>query len=98
MNLTERENLECILSDCYKEVWGIRPRFLNMTEMSISELQDMIDRLAEESMQMEEESYDHFFEDVVEVSAPTTNPEDRWIDFEILFDRGLRNCMTSVGI
>ena len=97
MNLTERENLECILSDCYKEVWGIRPRFLNMAEMSISELQDMIDRLAEESMQMEE-SYDHFFEDVVEVSAPTTNPEDRWIDFEILFDRGLRNCTTSVGI
>ena len=97
MNLTERENLECILSDCYKEVWGIRPRFLNMAEMSISELQEMIDRLAEESMQMEEESYDHFFEDVVEVSAPT-NPEDRWIDFEILFDRGLRNCMTSVGI
>jgi len=98
MNLTERENLECILSDCYKEVWGIRPRFLNMAEMSISELQDMIDRLAEESMQMEEESYDHFFEDVVEVSAPTINPEDRWIDFEILFDRGMKNCVTSFRI
>jgi hypothetical protein len=36
--MTEHEQLECMLWDAYKDAHGIRPRFMNMQEMSLEEL------------------------------------------------------------
>lgn len=41
--MTEHEQLECMLWDAYKDAHGIRPRFMNMQEMSIEEIKTELD-------------------------------------------------------
>jgi len=45
----KRYNNEQVVWDLYKDVNGVRPRFLNFKEMSDTELQEMIDALLVES-------------------------------------------------
>ena len=40
MTLTERQNLVCEISDTYKSIHGIRPRWMNFDGMTIEELRE----------------------------------------------------------
>lgn len=44
----KRYELESYIWDCYKDVHGIRPRWINFSEMSTAEMQEMADNLAKE--------------------------------------------------
>lgn len=44
----QRYELETYIWDCYKDVHGIRPRWINFSEMSTAEMQKMADDLAKE--------------------------------------------------
>jgi hypothetical protein len=52
-----RRNLIQSYSDWYKELHGIRPRWVNFAEKSVEDLQDMLDALAGEAKDMEDESF-----------------------------------------
>lgn len=57
--MTEKEQLECILWDAYKDAHGIRPRFMNMEAMSVEELKKQIEYcskiIEENSIQLEQD-------------------------------------------
>ena len=50
-----RDDLKACIWDTYKEVNGIRPRWMNMDDMSTVELEVMADSLVEESVAQAEE-------------------------------------------
>ena len=41
--MTEQEQLQCMLWDAYKDAHGVRPRFMNMDAMSVEDLKKEID-------------------------------------------------------
>jgi hypothetical protein len=45
----KRYELETYIWDCYKDVHGIRPRWINFSEMSTAEMEKMADDLAKEA-------------------------------------------------
>ena len=64
-----RENLIGEISDTYKMIWGIRPRFYNFAEMSLVELWAVARELWEDlDLHMEEdEEYDLWWEEQEEL-------------------------------
>lgn len=44
--MTEKDELFQILSDVYKEAYGVRPRFYKIDDMSIEDLQNEIDSIS----------------------------------------------------
>ena len=58
-DLTEREQLLTYISDCYKDVYGCRPRGI-YNDYSVEELRSTLDRLVEDAnTQYEAVSYTH---------------------------------------
>lgn len=59
--MTERESLEILLWDLYKEAHGFRPRGMNMHEMSVQELKDKIafcEKIVIESIKADEAEWE----------------------------------------
>ncbi len=59
MNLTERQNLVCEISDTFKSIHGIRPRWMNFDAMTIEQLREEaadLQRQIERDMQEEREA------------------------------------------
>ena len=52
-DLSEKEQLESIFWDAYKDAFGIRPRFINFPDMSVEELQKELDSLSTVIQQQE---------------------------------------------
>lgn len=85
--MSSRQQLESMVWDCYKEVHGIRPRFLHFASMTDEELSSLL-----ESLEMDaayeaacEPEFD-FFLSTPEVASVSSN-EDKWSEWEDHFDK-----------
>lgn len=47
MGISDRDEYISLISDTYKDVHGVRPRFYKWSEMSLGQLQDEYNRLAD---------------------------------------------------
>lgn len=98
----ERRNTEMFIWDVYKDVHGIRPRFLNMSEMSDEELNEFADRLANEAEEeakreaaREEKAVEKFeakIAELIEIGAGDRETALRWLregdDEQYQYDNG----------
>lgn len=76
---------ECLLwvSDLYKDVNGIRPRWYNFTEFTYKELSDFVNNLLEqqEVLVAEEKAFEEkALNNVLSVGAPDKETALRWLD------------------
>lgn len=76
---------ECLLwvSDLYKDVNGIRPRWYNFSEFTFQELTDFVNNLQRQlEVQLDEEkAYEEkALNDVLSVGAPDKETALRWLD------------------
>lgn len=96
--MSPREQMSEMIWDYYKEVHGIRPRFLNLREMSEEDMSSLLARLEEEaSAAAQSEIYDaelasyasYMMPELESAAAATT--EDPWSEWEDHFDRIIYN-------
>lgn len=66
--MTEKEQLECMVWDAYKDAHGVRPRFMNMEVMTVEELKKELEQCVaaievnEKQRVADEERASHDFE------------------------------------
>ena len=88
--MSSRQQLESMVWDCYKEVHGIRPRFLHFASMTDEELSSLLESLemdaAYEAASCEPEFNDFCLPSPVETST-SSKEDDRWSDWEDHFDK-----------
>lgn len=87
--MTEKEQLECMVWDAYKDAHGVRPRFMNMETMSLEELKQELERccVAIEENEIQrmkaEEAAEHDFEmrvlSLLQIGAKSREMALRWI-------------------
>lgn len=88
--MSSRQQLESMVWDCYKEVHGIRPRFLHFASMTDEELSSLL-----ESLEMDA-AYEAACEPEFDFCLPSpvetiVSKEDRWSEWEDHFDKILYN-------
>lgn len=78
----ERHSIIGSIWDCYKEVNGIRPRWMNLDNMSMDELREIESRLLSD-MQREHEEEERISEaaiqTMIECGAPDRKTAERWV-------------------
>lgn len=73
MTLTERQNLVCEISDTYKSLNGIRPRWMNFDTMTIEQLRE---EAADLQRQVEREIREE--QEAAEREAAALKPSPAW--------------------
>jgi len=95
--MSPREQMSEMIWDYYKEVHGIRPRFLNLREMSEEDMSSLLARLEEEaSAAAQSERYDaelelDFWSQPEPAPAAAATTENPWSEWEDHFDRIIYN-------
>jgi hypothetical protein len=87
--LSEKEQLECIVWDAYKDAYGFRPRHMNMEAMTVEDLRAELDSLSatidahEKQRKIDEERASHDFEmrmlSLMMAGAKTREQALRWV-------------------
>jgi hypothetical protein len=87
--LSEKEQLECIVWDAYKDAYGFRPRHMNMEAMTVEDLRAELDSLSatidanEKQRKIDEERASHDFEmrmlSLMMSGAKTREQALRWV-------------------
>ena len=81
-NQEEREDVMMWVSDLYKDVYGVRPRYYNFNAFSNAELADFVNDLIEErerEAQIESEAAEKAIADVMSLGADKETAL-RWLD------------------
>lgn len=88
-DMTEKQQLECMLWDAYKDAHGVRPRFMNMETMSVEELKEQLEFCCaeiernEKQRLIDEERASHDFEmrvlSLMMAGAKSREQALRWI-------------------
>ena len=81
-NQEEREDVMMWVSDLYKDVYGVRPRYYNFNAFSNAELADFVNDLIEErerEAQIESEAVEKAIADVMSLGADRETAL-RWLD------------------
>jgi len=76
-----RQDLISIISDLYKDIHGVRPRFARWEEYSDEQLQAWIERLAAEAEELQGQyEWEQYIADIneEEARAEVPNLEDAW--------------------
>ena len=91
-----RDDLQSFIWDCYKEAYGIRPRFMDFESMSMDQLRKEADSCAdaaEETFQREKEEADEWVEEfkqavqkTIELGANHEETALRWMTQAEKFD------------
>ena len=87
--LSEKEQLECIVWDAYKDAYGFRPRHMNLEAMTVEDLRAELDSLSatidanEKQRKIDEERASHDFEmrmlSLMMSGAKTREQALRWV-------------------
>jgi hypothetical protein len=87
--MTEKEQLECMVWDAYKDAHGVRPRFMNMETMTLEELKQELEYCCktidenEKQRRIDEEKAEHDFEmrvlNLMMCGAKTREQALRWV-------------------
>lgn len=87
--MSNKEQLECIIWDAYKDAYGIRPRHMNLSAMTEQELQaeltflegEIERRIVEERAEQEEAivRFEKRVQDTIEAGANDRETAIRWI-------------------
>jgi CRISPR/Cas system endoribonuclease Cas6 (RAMP superfamily) len=90
--MSSRQQNILTISDVYKEVHGIRPRFLDFSSMSDEDIQSFLNRLFDEAEeQLKSDQFDIelekiFAEEKEQEKVDPTSEEDKWSEWEDFFD------------
>jgi hypothetical protein len=82
-NYSRRDELSDIISDSYKDLYGVRPRFIDFANTSLDELERLADDISSKlrvEIEREKKEKQEIIKKILEYGAPDAKTAQKWLD------------------